>query len=114
MGILQTIVSAIRVSAPSKPRSPKWEGVRAKHLKAHPVCAACGTKKTLEVHHIVPFSDNPELELDPSNLITLCESATDGIICHLCIGHLGNYQSYNKNVQYDAAVWLDKFNSRPA
>jgi hypothetical protein len=112
MGILATIVSAIKVSAPAKPRSPKWDGVRAKHLKAHPLCAACGSKKTLEVHHIVPFSNKPEMELDPTNLITLCESATDGVICHLYHGHSGSYQSYNPHVAEDATRSLDRIVNR--
>jgi 5-methylcytosine-specific restriction protein A len=113
MGLLQTLVSTLRISAPTKVRSPKWDGVRTKHLKAHPKCAACGSVKTLEVHHIVPFSDNPALELDPKNLITLCESTSNGIICHLCVGHLGDYKSYNKDVILDAASWLTKFKGRP-
>jgi 5-methylcytosine-specific restriction protein A len=102
MGILQTVLTNARVAAPKKVRSSKWPAVRKAHLKAHPFCAACGQKTVLEVHHIVPFSDNPALELDPTNLITLCESAKGGIICHMYLGHRGNYQDENPNIVEDA------------
>ena len=38
----------------------------------------------------------PDLELVPSNLITLCEHADKE--CHLIIGHHGNFRNYNANV----------------
>jgi hypothetical protein len=102
MGILQKVLENARVSAPKKTRSPKWAAVRKKHLKEHPECASCGQTTILEVHHISPFQFHPELELDPNNLLTLCESAKDGIVCHLHIGHRGNYQDENPNVVADA------------
>lgn len=112
MGLLQTIVQSIKVSAPEKPRSPKWAKVRAAFLSTHKSCAACGSTKTLEVHHITPFSNKPELELDPNNLIVLCESATDGVICHLYHGHSGSYQSYNPHVVEDAARSMERITNR--
>lgn len=36
------------------------------------VCQRCGSKKNLEVHHIVHFADAPELRLCDSNGVTLC------------------------------------------
>lgn len=83
-------------------RSKEWSKVRKQHLIDNPCCAACGETKKVEVHHIKPFHLNPELELDPSNLITLCETATKGIICHLFIGHRGCYKDFNPNVREDA------------
>lgn len=102
----------MRFSAPPKKRSSKWPKVRAKHLEENPVCAACGATTKLEVHHKVPFHDNPELELDPNNFITLCESTSDGIICHLCVGHKGDYKDYNPNVEQDAARILVMLKSK--
>lgn len=89
-------------------RSPRWSSVRKHHLQKNPTCAACGDTDKLEVHHIQPFHTHPELELEPSNLISLCESKSYGIICHLLIGHNGNYKLINPNVVGDSEEWLQK------
>ena len=89
-------------------RSSQWTKVRKEHLKNNPVCVVCGDTRQLNVHHIKPFHLHPELELEPSNLMTLCESASYGIICHLLIGHLGNYKNVNPNSVEDAKVWHNK------
>ena len=94
-------------------RSGKWRAVRATYLKKHPRCFVClGTKK-VEVHHKLPFHLHPARELDPNNLITLCENDDDGINCHLAFGHLGNFKSYNAEVAADAAIWRKKILTRP-
>src|SRR3990167_9872544 len=82
-------------------RSPQWPKVRAEHLKKFPNCALCGGNKVIEVHHIQPFHLKLELELEFSNLITLCEEGKNGVTCHLHYGHLGNYRSFNKDVITD-------------
>lgn len=82
-------------------RSSKWPTVRKEHLKNNPTCAICNGKEKVEVHHIKPFHKYPELELDPNNLITLCESKSFGITCHLAIGHGGNYKRTNPTVVQD-------------
>lgn len=92
----------------SMPRSGKWPKVRAAHLEKHPTCAVCGWKEDLTVHHIKPFSVRPDLELDPSNLITLCGKHG----CHLAFGHLYNYRRSNPSVISDAAAWLEKVKAR--
>lgn len=89
-------------------RSPKWSSVRKEHLKQNPNCAACGKNKKLEVHHIKPVHTNPELELDPSNLITLCADP-----CHILFGHLMDWKSWNTNVINDTSVYLSKVKNRP-
>jgi len=89
-------------------RSPKWSSVRKAFLRDNPSCAACGSTKTLEVHHIEPVHLNPDRELDSSNLITLCDK-----YCHFAIGHLMNYKSYNPNVIIDAKDFLYKIENRP-
>jgi hypothetical protein len=94
-------------------RSSKWPEVRAKHLQAHPTCAVCGGKEKLEVHHKLPFHLTPALELDPENLITLCESNKGGVNCHLFFGHLGNFRSYNASVEQDVTGWPGKIKGRP-
>ena len=89
-------------------RSSKWKKVRAEHLKTHPSCAACGDTDSLEVHHIEPFSINPDRELDPTNLITLCSKS-----CHFYIGHLKDYTSWNISVIEDSKVYFNKVSNRP-
>lgn len=89
-------------------RSGLWASVRAKHLEEHPCCAACGSCLKPEVHHIVPVHLDPDRELDPDNLITLCDK-----YCHLIFGHLMNYKSYNKNVVEDAKVYYNRIKHRP-
>jgi hypothetical protein len=88
-------------------RSSHWPAVRAAHLKDHPGCAVCGDTKHVNVHHIHPFHLHPQLELDPENLITLCEDE-HYVNCHLFIGHLGNFHGYNPAVIADAAEWRKK------
>lgn len=89
-------------------RSPKWISIRKQHLKDNPSCAACGRNKKLEVHHKIPVHINPEGELDPSNLVTLCADP-----CHIIFGHLMNFKSYNKDVIEDCAVYLNKVKNKP-
>ena len=89
-------------------RSPKWSNVRKEHLKNHETCAACGRDKKLEVHHIKPVHLFPELELDPSNLITLCADP-----CHIVFGHLMNFKSWNIDVLIDSNSYLNKVNNKP-
>jgi len=93
----------------NKRRSPKWGKVRAAYLKEHPVCEVCGGSKGRECHHRMPFYLNPELELDPKNLITLCRKNR----CHLNFGHLFSYKSYNRTIEKDALTWHNKIVSRP-
>lgn len=86
-------------------RSPAWQRVEPAFLaqQGHDTCAACHRDKNqakLEVHHILPFHlvrnfQRPDLEFDPTNLVTLCD------IHHLYIGHLGVWGSYNENVLFD-------------
>ncbi len=93
-------------------RSSEWPKVRAQHLALHPTCAACGSAHDkMEVHHKLPFHLDPSKELDPNNLITLCEHPSH--ICHLIFGHLLDFRSYNPQVEQDAADYLEAVKSRP-
>ncbi|GCE15893.1 HNH endonuclease [Tengunoibacter tsumagoiensis] len=85
-------------------RSPEWPRVAHEHLRHEPACVVCGhLGKGLQVHHIKPFHLFPELELDPNNLITLCE--IKGRTHHLLIGHLDDWESYNKRVREDTKLY---------
>jgi len=101
---MRRLINAIKEKLQGKPlslRSPHWETIRKNHLKLEPECAACGITKHLQVHHKQPFHLHPELELEQSNLITLCEQKGDEG-CHLKLGHLGNWKSFNPNIEADA------------
>lgn len=93
-------------------RSSKWRKVRHAHLLKNPFCAVCGGEKKLEVHHIVMFNQDPSRELDPTNLLTLCESKKNGVTCHQFFGHLGNYSRINPDVVKDANMWYNKLKGR--
>ena len=94
-------------------RSTQWPAVRRAYLKTHGRCAVCDGTKKLDVHHIAPFHIYPELELEAANFITLCENNKDGVNCHLFVGHLGNFKSYNSDARADAAIWNKKIRDRP-
>jgi 5-methylcytosine-specific restriction protein A len=89
-------------------RSGQWARVRRQHLERWNWCAACGRKDNLEAHHIVPFFIDPTQELTADNIITLCRTT-----CHLLIGHLGDWSSYNPQVRADADRLLQKIKTRP-
>jgi hypothetical protein len=95
----------------ASPRSPEWREVRDEHVRLHPFCAACGGDRKLQVHHILPFHLHPDLELDPENLLTLCERPAR--FCHYVFGHFHNWKAYNPNVVVDAARYLSEHSSAP-
>jgi hypothetical protein len=88
-------------------RSPEWPRVEQEHRLREPRCVACGYKgRWVQVHHIKPFHIHPQLELDPDNLITLCQAR--GREHHLLLGHLGEWGSYNERVRSDARHFYRK------
>jgi len=97
---------------PSTKRSSQWPKVRLEHLTANRLCEVCAGKDDLEVHHILPFHLDSTKELDPANLITLCESKKYGSNCHLLFGHLGDYKKFNPDVEADSAIWFKKLGSK--
>ena len=88
-------------------RSSKWNKTRKAHIKKHKYCEICGKKKDIQVHHVVPFHVNPELELEPTNLISLCGRH------HLTFAHIGYWKSWNENIREDCKLWKIKFEERP-
>lgn len=88
-------------------RKGRWRRLRAAHLQKEPECVACGRITNLEVHHIIPVHINPNRELDPENLITLCAEK-----CHLVFGHFMSYHCYNSDVRKMATEYRRKLNKR--
>ncbi len=103
----ETGAELTEAAAPAEGRSPGWRKVERAAVEAHPCCSACGGKKDLQVHHVLPFHLHPDLELEPSNLIVLCR------VHHLWVGHLGDWKSWNAEVRADAAAFLKKVGVRP-
>lgn len=58
--------------------SPEMKQTK-KRIKARDIhCQCCGEMdKQIQVHHIMPLSDYPELNCDEGNLIGLCQSCHD-------------------------------------
>ena len=98
-------------------RSPHWPSVEhfVRHI-LHPICQICGNAQ-VQVHHIHPFEDcrdagRPELELCLENLCSLSETEATGTTaarpvpnCHLIVGHLGNFKSYNPQLASMLVAW---------
>lgn len=57
----------MRVSAEYR----KWKN--AVYKRCGKECCLCGAKKDLEVHHIIPFSEDPEKRFDVDNGMILCK-----------------------------------------
>lgn len=88
-------------------RSPLWRHVEKEHLLREPACVVCGYKgRWVQVHHVKPFHLHPDLELDPHNLITLCERS--GRDHHLLLGHFDDWKSYNEHIRADAKHYAHK------
>lgn len=101
-----SLLSAEEIEILSMPRSPRWKKLRLEHMARNPRCAVCGGTCNVVPHHIVPFHKEPSRELDPDNLISLCEG--DTFNCHLFFGHFRNWCKYNPDVVEDAHIWSEK------
>ena len=99
-----------RYRKPLTARSSKWRSLSNEFL-AGKVCACCGRKEKLVAHHILPVHEFPEHELDEQNLIPLCEGRT--VNCHLAVGHLFDWRSFNADAVSDAKYINDKVRLRP-
>jgi len=101
MKIIKAIADRVKGKVPLfARRSPKWQTVRKDFIEANAACEACGETEKLEVHHVKPFHLDKSLELEVSNLMTLCDK---GHKCHLNIGHLGSWRKENPQAREMAA-----------
>lgn len=106
--VVKIVTDRIQVHVGKKRRSSKWPRARNEHIRLNPTCAVCdGTRRT-QVHHIRDFSTSPELELEPTNLITLCQKRYH----HIFLGHLHNWASINPDVVEDAKCFNRKIRNR--
>ena len=88
-----------QVSWREEMRSSKWPTVRKHHLQKEDRCQWCGGRENLQVHHRFPFHLQPQLELEDSNLITLCEKPGEN--CHLIHGHNDDWKKFNPHIRED-------------
>lgn len=87
-------------------RSSHWPAIEKAFRKVHPQCVCClvPSTKHVQIHHRFPFHycvalGRPDLELDPRNLITLCEwPSHPSPDHHLLIGHLDSFRSSDLDV----------------
>ena len=104
MSAWTTILDRVQGKAPAgAKRSSRWPSLRRAYLAVHTECLACGRRKKLEAHHVVPFHIAPDLELDQANIIALCRR------CHLFVGHLGAWARVNPFADADARYWRERF-----
>ena len=91
-------------------RSPQWNEVEQAFLAQHNYkCVMCSItgRGLVQVHHIAPFHyisspniQRGDLEFNPQNLMPLCQGPGTNDH-HELIGHLGDFQFFNKDVQAD-------------
>jgi len=55
-------------------KTPEWRALSKATIKEVGCCQRCGATVRLQVHHVQPVRYHPELFLERSNLIVLCES----------------------------------------
>jgi hypothetical protein len=107
-------------------RSSHWPTVEKHFLAANPGCFVCSADqhqarikqvgalatRGLQVHHKFPFHfcillGRPDLEVDPRNLVVLCEDelgvATEDH--HNIVGHYRNFQSWDDALDKNIATY---------
>lgn len=94
------------------PRSSGWTAFRNAWVQKNPYCVMCGTTGNPHVHHVIPFSVQKSLELDPANVVTLCGPKEKN--CHLHWGHdpdgkygpaKPNWKKYNEKLREDIETY---------
>jgi len=83
-----------------------WFALRNAYIGVYPTCEACGTKKKLNVHHIIPERENYKLVLEWTNLITMCRRH------HFTQGHMMNWKTYNPDVRELVKIYRKYYNDR--
>ena len=88
-------------------RSSKWGRTKRDYEIIHPkLCSVCGTKKKVELHHLLPFHLYPKLENDFNNLIWGCRDH------HYFVYHLMDWSAYSSTAKEDAKIWNNKITNR--
>lgn len=83
--------------------SRDWRKIRQAHLAENPRCVICGADGGLAVHHCLDYSNFPEYELHPNNLITVC-TLNSGCNGHFLYCHMGDWRKTNYNILEDVPI----------
>lgn len=102
--VIRVWKSKRREAKKAKERPADVTRAQHQHVLQFPNCAACGCAAHVQGHHIRPWHLAPELGAAASNFISLCMGELE---CHLRIGHGGNFDCWNPNVQIDARASLN-------
>lgn len=105
---LQVEMQALYQIESITPRSPRWRKVRGLWIAEHPACEVCGDTTDVDVHHVQPYHLYPDAELDPENLLTLCNRRWH----HILFGHAGDWRAWNPDVRRDVARAREMINRR--
>ena len=85
----------------------EWESYERRYYRTHTkVCASCNQKIHIDLHHIQPRHISPALIFIESNLIPLCRA------CHFHIGHLLNWDYFNRHIISDTKLLNTQLQSR--
>jgi len=93
--MLHKIIKAIKKLSP---RGWAWSKFEKNYVKSNSVCLACGATTSLEVHHKIPYAMRPDLEFEPTNLVTLCMSTNK---CHFRLGHGSYWSAFTPSINLD-------------
>ena len=89
-------------------RSPKWGQFKKEYAKKYPpACVVCGSKKTLNLHHLYVFHAFPQYELCEWNVRWLCHEH------HLYLAHLGDFSSVDPNGAENIEKEKQAYQTRP-
>lgn len=95
---------------PKFDRARGWTSLRNEWIASHSTCACCGIDTQLAVHHVKPLHLFPELELDDTNLITLCQRPER--FCHYIFGHFFDWMAYNPDIKRFAPLMLKRIQNK--
>ena len=73
-----------------------WNKLKQKYLQENPKCEWCGQDADT-VHHIIPVHVNRDLEMEESNLMSLCDNRTRK--CHFIVAHYCHWVKYNDKIK---------------
>lgn len=102
--MIRHLIEVMRGIAPrGYRRSRLWPALEKDFLRNNPTCHSCGGTKKLVVHHVIPYHYDTFLELEDSNLMTLCTDEKYGINCLKFCGYRGTYSLHNNEDARDVA-----------
>ena len=98
-----------RGSPESRGYDKAWFVLRARHLRANPLCLMCYAKgietKAEHVDHVTSIKQRPDLRLDPANLQSLCGPHHDFLTATIDSGDLRGACDVNGDPLDPAHPW---------